>query len=569
MRILFFLLITLFLLNATEEVNDENRSEKVEVEVEKKRVATPPIEESYTIKILKSQIEIFEKKLSDVEQRLQKNIWLISYNNYLQFQRLTGGLSLIENEINRLKKRKRKKRRDRERINDLTQRKTTLEKQLLYLNEYKINPFDKLIKPEEIEEAPKITNPILIINAFSYIKHLKKAKSSYNRKLKELEDTLQLLKENFSILKELKIFKSMLLNFHKKYNINLSNEEIADYSDKIVDNKISSINEAMEEFDRTIYITKSTYEVYSKTIDESIIKSQKEIERQIKNIVDNLEIIAVFILISFILKFLAKKYIEDDEKVYKIHKFINFFNVSVIIIILLFAYIDNMKYIVTVIGFASAGLAIAMKDWFMSVIGWFTIIFGGSFHVGDRIKVKKDGLVYVGDIVDISLLNMVIFEDVTLTTYLHNRRAGRMIFVPNHYIFTSLIANYSHSSLKTVWDGIDITITFESNYKKAMHLAKDIVKKYSKGYTDISRRQLNKLRNKYSIKNANVEPKILSLIEENGIRISCWYMTNAFATLTLRSSISADILDAFNKEKDITIAYPTQTININSIQPEY
>jgi small-conductance mechanosensitive channel len=44
------------------------------------------------------------------------------------------------------------------------------------------------------------------------------------------------------------------------------------------------------------------------------------------------------------------------------------------------------------------------------------------------------------------------------------------------------------------------------------------------------------------------------------MKVSSWYLTNAYATLTLRSTISAEIVDAFMLEDDITIAYPTQTI---------
>ena len=95
-------------------------------------------------------------------------------------------------------------------------------------------------------------------------------------------------------------------------------------------------------------------------------------------------------------------------------------------------------------------------------------------------------------------------------------------------------------------------------------MVREIVKKYSKGYTDIARKQLNLLRNQYSLKNTNVEPRIFSFIEPQGFCISSWYMTNAYATLTLRSTISAEIIDAFNKEEDIKIAYPTQNINVGS-----
>jgi small-conductance mechanosensitive channel len=131
-----------------------------------------------------------------------------------------------------------------------------------------------------------------------------------------------------------------------------------------------------------------------------------------------------------------------------------------------------------------------------------------------------------------------------------------------------MIANYSHGSLKTVWDGIDIVITFDSNHKKATHLVKEICRKYSKGYTDITRKQINKLRDRYSLKNSNVEPRIFTFIETNGLKISAWYLTNAYATLTLRSTISADIIDAFNAEHDITISYPTQTFYTAPIPPK-
>ncbi len=244
------------------------------------------------------------------------------------------------------------------------------------------------------------------------------------------------------------------------------------------------------------------------------------------------------------------------------NKIINFSNFFLIMLVLLFSFLENVTYFVTVLGFASAGIAIAMKDLFMSALGWMVIVFGGSFHVGDRVKVFKGKFEYVGDIIDISFLRMTILEDITLTTYTHNRRAGRIIFIPNNYIFTELLANYTHGKIKTVWDGVDVMITFDSNYKKAQHLVREIVKKYSKGYTEISRKQLNLLRSQYSLKNINVEPRVYTFMEEYGVKISCWYMTNSYATLTLRSNIYSNILDALMAEEDIKIAYPTQIVNV-------
>ncbi|TNF44826.1 MAG: mechanosensitive ion channel, partial [Epsilonproteobacteria bacterium] len=167
-----------------------------------------------------------------------------------------------------------------------------------------------------------------------------------------------------------------------------------------------------------------------------------------------------------------------------------------------------------------------------------------------------------------SILRMTMHEDINLTSYLTNRRAGRMIFIPNNFIFTDMIANYSHSGLKTVWDGIDFVITFDSDAHKASQIAKEITKKYSKGYTDITRKQLNKLRSKYGMRNTNVEPRIFTHIEPYGLKISAWYLTNSFATMTLRSTISIEIIERIQQEENIQLAFPTQSIYMDKNVPK-
>ncbi|MBL0722083.1 MAG: mechanosensitive ion channel, partial [Sulfurovum sp.] len=315
-------------------------------------------------------------------------------------------------------------------------------------------------------------------------------------------------------------------------------------------------------------IFKTTLNVYEKKIDEIKLQVSKDIKREIEKSA-SIGGVALFFLLFFLLgKFLVRKYMEDNDRYYTINKAMNITFITLFVLILLFGYIEDVSYLVTVLGFASAGIAIAMKDWFMSVMGWFVIMIGGSIHVGDRVKFVRGNVEYIGDIVDISILRMTLHEDVTLTTYMHNRRSGRMIFIPNNFIFTDMIANYSHAGLKTVWDGIDFVVTFDSDIQKAASIAKEVTKQYSKGYTDITRKQLNKLRSSYSIRNTNVEPRILTLIDENGIRISSWYLTNAYATMTLRSTISLEIITRIQAEESVKLAFPTQSIYVDKSAPK-
>ncbi len=498
--------------------------------------------ESNTSNVLEESIKIdaLKQKIVLIDESIKDNLWYKRYGNYLSYQKLLEELGVVDAEVKKLKNVKDKA--SVEKYDKLLSKQESLEKQILLLQEFKNSPFSRLAEPIEIESYPKVTNPFSIISALSYVKQIKQESSDYKIRIDRLELLVKKLEEKLKLVEEIYALNpkilgdESLLEAQKELNAFISAQEIANTS----------------------------YSLHVKKVEEATIRVTQDITLQMKRAFNIGIFIVVVIVISLLLKFAAKRYIKDNDRFYTANKIINFVNVTFILLILLFSYLENVSYLVTVLGFASAGIAIAMKDWFMSILGWMVIIFGGSFHVGDRVKVQKDGLLYVGDIIDISLLRMTIFEDVTISTYMENRRAGRIVFIPNNYIFTSLLANYTHGTVRTVWDGIDVFITFDSNHKKALHLVREIVKKYSKGYTDIARKQLNLLRNQYSLKNTNVEPRIFSFIEPQGFCISSWYMTNAYATLTLRSTISAEIIDAFNKEEDIKIAYPTQNINVGS-----
>lgn len=493
----------------------------------------------------KIQLNSYIDELGQVNKKLeQDNIWLKKYSNYQVYKNIENNLDEIEEEIRKLQKKKEDDE-TKERIIFLKNSRLAKVNELELLSEYKESHFGDLTKPIQIDKHPQVTNPIAVISAISYIKQLKQQTTDLSNHFKDLYKTVELLKRKKELYEEITKLQKDL-----------------DIESNIKDTDIDKLNTKYTDFEIVSKTFKTTVDVYAKKVDEVTLNLTDQIKAQgIKAFYIGISIFVLFGL-SLAIKILVKRYITDNDRFYTANKALNITTFIIAVLILLFAYLENVSYLVTVLGFASAGIAIAMKDWFMSILGWFVMIVGGSIHVGDRIKVTKDGETYVGDVLDISPLRITLQEDVTLVSYMYNRRAGRIIFVPNNYIFTSMLANYTHAGLKTVWDGIDITITFDSNHKKAMHIAREIAKKYSKGYTDITRKQLNKLRNKYNLRNTNVEPRIFNFIEANGMRVSVWYQTNAFATLTLRSTISIEIVEAFLQESDIKIAYPTQTVNV-------
>jgi len=532
MKIIFFLFLLLSSIVFAESEPTEKLSKEQLLKMEQDK-------EQQRVKKISEHLSSLKK----LEEEISKErVWTKSYASYLTSLDVRESLQKIKERIKYLKDKKTKTPSEEDELNAIISKEKILTIQIEKFKEKDSAPFSTLITPPNIEETSSITNPFDIFTGISLIKTLSSDFNDYIKRKDELTQLITLLRKERDLYKEI-----VLIDVDNEYK-----------------KEIEKKHKQLERFETALETMEIASEVYQKRIEIIELNINKDIEVQVLKLGKIGVVVLVVFLIFFILKLIVKKYITDNERFYMTNKIITFLNVTLIIIIVFFNYIENASYLVTILGFASAGIAIAMKDWFMSILGWLVVVIGGSIHVGDRIRVDLGGMKYVGDVMDISLLRMTILEDITLTSVTDNRRAGRVIFVPNNYVFTQMIANYTHSSLKTVWDGVHITITFDSNHKKAMHIAKEIVKKYSKGYTDITRKQLNKLRNKYSLKNTNVEPRIFSFIKENGVSIDSWYLTNAYATLTLRSVISVEIVEAFNKEDDITIAYPTQRLHIQN-----
>ena len=532
-------------INKENNLTEKGLKEK-KIADEKKKV------ENERLKRLSLRRVKFIKKLEPIDQYLQKNrIWANVFTNYETYKKLKIKLTNLENRIKRLKNKTKLTKKEEKALKKYQDDYRTTKGKIMPLEDYKDEPYKELVRHEEIGKTPTMKSPLDIISAISFQKHIVAIEDDYKSRFETLKEIVENLYEKNRILIE-------LIRLNGELNIP-QNAYVA---------KLEEVSQKIDEYNSNLEIFKLTQSTLSKKVSGIKLEIKKSIKKEAEKGIAIGATILFLLLVFFFIKYLVRKYMSENELFYRTNKALNFVFITIVFFVLLFSYLENANHLVRILGFASAGIAIALKDWFMSIMGWVVIIFSGSIHVGDRIKIAKDGNEYVGDVVDVSILRMTIHEDVTLTTVSVNRRAGRVIFVPNNYIFTDMIANYSHSGLKTVWDGIDFMITFDSDVVKAQSIAKEVSRKYSKGYTDMTRKQLNKMRSKYSMRNTSVEPRIFAFWDKHGIRISVWYLTNAYATLTLRSTISMEILSRIREEDRISVAFPSQSIYLNKVAPK-
>jgi len=321
-RVLILLLISLPLFS------EFNLSEEAIVKQKLEELKRQQIEEELRKEQeLRERIENIKAQLKEIEEKLAKNIWIKKYENYKTYFKINKELKEIEKEI-----KKAKRRHQRKLLKELEAKKETLQNQIELLKEYQESPFLGILKPQEIPPAPTIKNPFDIITAFSYIKRLNSSKEYYKQKLLDLEEALNLLNQRYALLTQLSKLEGKKESFKE-------------------------LRKQIQDFSETLKTAKEILAVYTRKIEENVLKITEEIKIQGQRTASIVGLIVGLFILSFLFKWVIRRYIQDNQRAYMANKIVNFNFALLIIFILLFSYLENVNYLVTILGFASAGIA--------------------------------------------------------------------------------------------------------------------------------------------------------------------------------------------------------------------
>lgn len=125
-------------------------------------------------------------------------------------------------------------------------------------------------------------------------------------------------------------------------------------------------------------------------------------------------------------------------------------------IAVVFVWLQRITSLSIFLGFASAGLALALQEVILSIAGWFLIIARHPFEVGDRIELAD----VKGDVIDIRLLQTSLLEIGNWVDA--DQSTGRIVNIPNSFVFKKPNFNYNRG-FEFIWNEIPFVVTFESD----------------------------------------------------------------------------------------------------------
>lgn len=274
------------------------------------------------------------------------------------------------------------------------------------------------------------------------------------------------------------------------------------------------------------------------------------------HVLESLFVIAVLLILRFVLLRVIYRNVSDNSLRYRWRKNLVYLLSFAGFLIIGRIWFEGIGSLATFLGLLSAGLAIALRDPLVDMAGWVFLLWRKPFEVGDRIQIGEDR----GDVVDIRLFKFTLLE---IGNWVHaDQSTGRVIHVSNRKLFELSIANYT-SQIEFIWNEIEVTVTFESDWKKAKQILGQVADDLLEEFVKDADKQVRSGSGTYLIHYQYLTPIVYSEVVGNGIKLTLRHLSHPRKRRRTTMLIWEEILDRFGKEGQIDFAYETYRIYRN------
>jgi small-conductance mechanosensitive channel len=298
---------------------------------------------------------------------------------------------------------------------------------------------------------------------------------------------------------------------------------------------------------------------WTQTVQEFVERYLGVPARFIDEIAWTVAIVLVLILARWLTLHILSRRFEDATRQYLATKTANYVLGFVALLALLRVWLGGIAGLAASIGIVSAGLAIALNQPLTNLAGWIFLTLRRPFSVGDRVQIGT----FAGDVID---LRLFAFSLVEIGNWVDaDQSTGRILHIPNGLVFRETVANYTQG-FNFIWNEVPVTVTFESNWRKAKEILTEITHSHTAIQSDQAATEVRRAASKYLIRYEHLTPIVWTSVADIGVTLTIRYLTDPRRRRSSETAIWEKILDAFAAADDIDFAYPTQRFYDNAAE---
>ncbi|HEX3998539.1 MAG TPA: mechanosensitive ion channel domain-containing protein [Pirellulales bacterium] len=236
---------------------------------------------------------------------------------------------------------------------------------------------------------------------------------------------------------------------------------------------------------------------------------------------------------------------------------------ALFLLALISIWFDNPSQLTTVFGLFSAGLAVALQKVITSLSGYFVILRGRTFNIGDRIVMGG----VRGDVIGLGFIQTTIMEmgqppaeqaDEPAMWVRSRQYTGRLVTVTNDKIFEEPVFNYSHE-FPYIWEEMMLPVGYTADRDRAEQILLDVAKKHTEKISDLGADAAKELRRRYPVDIDDWEPRVYWRLTDNWLELTVRFLTRTHDIRSLKDRMSREIIKSLD-EAHIGIASSTYDV---------
>jgi small-conductance mechanosensitive channel len=201
-----------------------------------------------------------------------------------------------------------------------------------------------------------------------------------------------------------------------------------------------------------------------------------------------------------------------------------------------------------------------MQEVIGSIAGWFNIVSGGIYRVGDRVEIAG----VKGDVIDITLLRTKVLEMGSSLpeepTWVGGRQStGRIVSISNKATFEQPTYNYS-SFFEFVWEEVRIPVPYRADWRAAERIMVEEAERVSA--TEGAREAIRIMRERFPMPQHELDPKVYVTLTDNWIELAARFVIPVRQSRTIHDRLARAIRDRFD-EAGIEIASSTMDVTLS------
>lgn len=208
---------------------------------------------------------------------------------------------------------------------------------------------------------------------------------------------------------------------------------------------------------------------------------------------------------------------------------------------------DDPARLAPAFGLLTAGLAFALQRVIAAVAGYFVILRGNTFTVGDRITMGG----VRGDVIALGFIQTTLMEmgqvaNADPAMWVKSRQfTGRIVTVSNAKVFDEPVYNYTRD-FPYIWDELRAFIHYDADRARAEEILLGAARAHALDPATVSADVHEHLDRKYHLARLDFEPRVYYRITDNYLELTVRFVYGTHGIRNVKDAMSRDILDGFN-----------------------